>query len=118
MTFSLYQQARLKMAADIASGLVYTCPNGSRGTVLNCPWPGCGEPAVAGWSSCGNHFTDLHRSSDQINTELRKQAVEVIKQGLAALFPYADPKDDPDRARAADQVIMQNAIAVLEKCNC
>lgn len=30
------------------------------GTVTECPWPGCKEPAVAGWSSCSEHFKNMH----------------------------------------------------------
>lgn len=43
----------------------------------------------------------------------KQQAIATLKQGLAALFPYADPKDDPDRERARDQLQMHEALRVL-----
>jgi hypothetical protein len=43
----------------------------------------------------------------------RTQAIATIQQAMLALFPYADPKDDPDRRRAADQIQCREALAVL-----
>lgn len=43
----------------------------------------------------------------------KDQAASILHRALLALFPYTDPKDDPDRRRAADQVQCQEALAVL-----
>jgi hypothetical protein len=45
----------------------------------------------------------------------KPQAIATLEQGLVALFPYADPKDDPDRRRAQDQRLMREALDVLSK---
>ena len=43
-------------------GKTFRPPNGSRGTVLFCPWPGCTNHAVSGWNSCSAHFNDVRES--------------------------------------------------------
>lgn len=52
---NLYQLALTRKASLIAQGCVY-----KDGTVSFCPWPGCKRDAIAGWSSCIDHFDDMH----------------------------------------------------------
>jgi hypothetical protein len=47
----------------------------------------------------------------------QQQAIAVLKQGLAALFPYADPQDDPNHERARDQRLMGKALESLAKAS-
>ncbi len=42
-----------------------------------------------------------------------QQARVVLGQVLAALFPYSDPRDDPNRQRALDQKQATEALATL-----
>lgn len=53
-----------------AKGEVYHLPNGQTGTVLRCPWPGCGEPAVEGWSACGTHFDAVREADSFVHSRI------------------------------------------------
>lgn len=48
-----------------------------------------------------------------MNEMTRESAIVELSLTIAALYPYADPKDDPDRNRAAGQRRARAALDVV-----
>jgi hypothetical protein len=48
----------------------------------------------------------------------KQQAIATLEQGFAALYPYTNPQDDPNHARARDQRLMREALRVLVDSSC
>lgn len=108
----LHEQARENRDAMTARGELYRRPNGEFGTVLKCPWPGCGRDAVEGWSSCSGHFSQMREAGKMARPVPSEQqlgrAEEVIATMVAAPM---SPDARRDLARAIYQAMADDPSA-------